>query len=102
MMRKSTGSQMKSEIKEKEKGYRVVIPEAVRAAFPEGEELLVIVRPSGAIELIPQSRAVKILHDTAGLWQGRADIPADGVSYVDELRPGRRLRDLGVTDNESD
>lgn len=79
-----------------EKGYRVTIPEPLRPTLHEGEELLVSMDESGRIVLIPSERALQILERTAGMWQGRTDIPADGIHYVQEQRSARRLRDLGI------
>ena len=36
------------------------------------------------------------LMETFGMWADRTDVPADGVEYVNQLRQGRRLRELGI------
>jgi hypothetical protein len=36
------------------------------------------------------------LMETFGMWADRIDVPADGVEYVNQLRQGRRLRELGI------
>ena len=84
------------------KNLRITLPDSLRPNLKEGEELLVSVDQAGRIVLIPESRVVEILNQTAGMWQGRPDLPAKGVTYVDQLRQGRRLRDLGVGYDESD
>lgn len=83
-----------------EKNLRITLPESLRSDLHEGEELLVSVDQSGRIVLVPESRVVEILNQTAGMWRGRHDLPAKGVAYVDQLRQGRRLRDLGVEYDE--
>jgi AbrB family looped-hinge helix DNA binding protein len=75
-----------------DKRYRVTIPESLRSALRAGDEILISIDDSGRILLIPESRVVEILQRTAGIWAGRQDIPRDGISYVDQIRPGRRLQ----------
>jgi hypothetical protein len=85
-----------------EKDFRVKIPESLRPSLQVGEELLISIDQSGRILMIPESRVLEILDQTSGMWSGRQDIPSDGVSYVNQVRPGRRLRDLGVLPDDSD
>ena len=73
-----------------ESDYRVAIPEALRTSLLVGEELLVKVDHAGHILLIPKAHALVILEHTAGMWQGRTDIPKDGVTYVNQVRQGHR------------
>ncbi len=84
------------------KDYRVTIPEPLRASLQVGDELLVSADQAGRIILTPKSRLLEILERTAGIWQDRSDIPDDGVEYVNRLRQGRRLRDLGVPSDDHD
>jgi hypothetical protein len=81
-----------------EPGFRITLPENIRALWHVGDEILVIVNSLGSITLIPKARALEILEQTAGLWAGRTDLPEDGIEYVNTLRPGRRLHDLGLGD----
>ena len=83
-----------------DKGYRVVIPETLRSSLKVGDELLITVDQAGRILMLPESRVKEILENTAGLWRNRQDIPSDSIQYVNELRQGRRLNDLGVTSDE--
>ena len=85
-----------------EKDFRVRLPDEILNSLQIGEELFVALDKAGRILLIPQSRVEEILTQTAGLWQGRSDIPADGVEYVNQLRAGRRLKELGVIHEEGD
>ena len=79
-----------------EPDFRIAIPEALRPALKVGDELLVTTDPSGRIIITPEARIRSILERTAGMWRGRRDIPADGVEYVNQVRQGRRLRELKV------
>jgi bifunctional DNA-binding transcriptional regulator/antitoxin component of YhaV-PrlF toxin-antitoxin module len=82
-----------------EDDFRIVIPEEMRRTLEVGQELLVTMDKNGRLILIPESQIDAILQRTFGIWQGREDIPADGVEYVNQLRQGRRLSDLGITKN---
>ncbi len=82
-----------------EPDFRITIPEPLRDPLQVGDELLISTDPSGRIIITPEARIRAILQRTAGMWQGRQDIPDGGVEYVDNLRQGRRLRDLGVAPN---
>lgn len=42
-----------------------------------------------------------ILLETFGMWAGRDDLPTDGVAYVDEIRRGERLNELGAAVSET-
>jgi bifunctional DNA-binding transcriptional regulator/antitoxin component of YhaV-PrlF toxin-antitoxin module len=79
-----------------EKDYRVTIPNSLRSLLHVGDELLITVNKAGQILLIPASRVDEILEQTAGMWQGRTDVPSDGVEYVNQLRQGHRLEELGI------
>jgi hypothetical protein len=77
--------------------FRIPIPKTLQAPLHVGDELLITTDPAGRLIIIPEARIRSILERTAGLWRERPDLPADGVEYVNQLRAGRRLRDLGVT-----
>jgi hypothetical protein len=85
-----------------EKDYRVTIPESLRSSLQVGDELLVSADQAGRIVLTPIARLLEILERTAGMWEGRNDVPADGVEYVNRLRQGRRLQSLGVIPDDRD
>ena len=82
-----------------EADFRVTIPEALRAQIHIGDEVFVAVPSQGQITLVAKSRVEAILEATAGMWRGRTDQPAEGVDYVNALRQGGRLRDLGVVND---
>jgi bifunctional DNA-binding transcriptional regulator/antitoxin component of YhaV-PrlF toxin-antitoxin module len=82
-----------------EPDFRITIPESLRPPLKVGDELLITTDQAGRIIITPEARIRAILRRTAGLWRGRQDIPSDGVEYVNNLRQGRRLHDLGVVHN---
>lgn len=77
--------------------FRIALPQEARAGIHVGEEYLVLPGENGRFLLLPVSQMEQILTRTAGMWQGRKDMPADGVVYVNQLREGKRLADLGIT-----
>jgi bifunctional DNA-binding transcriptional regulator/antitoxin component of YhaV-PrlF toxin-antitoxin module len=79
-----------------EADFRITIPEPLRPSLEVGDELLITTDQAGRIILTPEARIRSILQRTAGMWRGRQDVPADGVEYVNHMRQGRRLRELGV------
>jgi bifunctional DNA-binding transcriptional regulator/antitoxin component of YhaV-PrlF toxin-antitoxin module len=79
-----------------EPDFRITIPESLREPLRVGDELLVTTDQTGRIILTPKAHIRAILQRTAGMWSGRQDLPADGVEYVNEMRQGRRLHDLGI------
>lgn len=85
-----------------EDDFRLTVPEALRQDLQVGDELFMSVDRGGRIVLLSEKRVRAILQRTAGLWQGRSDIPDDGVEYVNQMRQGRRLRRLGVTGRAAD
>ena len=36
-----------------------------------------------------------------GMWADRTDLPADSIDYVDDIRRGHRLDDLGLRHDET-
>lgn|GEM_PF-1546341 len=69
-----------------ESDFRITIPESLRLPLHVGDELLITTDHTGRIILIPKARIRAILQQTAGMWRGRQDLPADGVEYVNNLR----------------
>ncbi len=82
-----------------EEGFRLVLPEEVRADLQVGDEVIVVRDREGRITIAPTSRRgdltpaelLERLQETFGLWADRDDIPNDGVAYVDAIRTGTRL-----------
>ncbi len=71
--------------------YTVNIPDQFRSLLPAGQELAVSTDAQGRLILTPIEQIRTRLMETFGMWADRTDIPADGVAYMDEVRPGRRL-----------
>lgn len=74
-----------------ERDYRIAIPEPLRQGLQIGDELVVELDTEGRLVLVPAWRVAQILDRTAGLWRSHNGEPADGVTYVNNLRQGRRL-----------
>ncbi len=85
-----------------EEGYRVTLPKELRRRMRIGDEMFVSVDRAGRIVLLSEKRIRATLGQTAGIWQGRKDIPSTGIKYVNKVRRGQRLRRLGVVSRESD
>jgi bifunctional DNA-binding transcriptional regulator/antitoxin component of YhaV-PrlF toxin-antitoxin module len=74
--------------------YTVKIPNEFRRGLRAGQEVAVSVDAQGRLILTPIEQVRAILQETFGMWSDRTDIPADGVAYVDQIRPGRRLDNM--------
>lgn len=79
-----------------EEGFRLTVPKELRREMKVGDEVIVTVDHAGRLVVLSEKRIRAVLQQTAGLWQGRDDIPNDGVKYVNQLRRGRRLRRLRI------
>jgi len=85
-----------------EDGYRVVLPPEVQSLVRIGASVWVTVDQAGRIILTPEGQAQAALLETFGMWADRDDIPSDGVTYMDQVRRGHRLNELGLTPDEAD
>ncbi len=85
-----------------EEGFRVKMPKEVRGDLSVGDEVVITVDHAGRIIILSPQRIQEALRHTAGLWEGRTDIPGDGVRYVNKMRRGRRLRRLKVANRAAD
>jgi hypothetical protein len=71
-----------------EMDYRVRLPDEVHPFVSVGQHFVVSLSEEGALVLTPvtltrsPAEIDEILNRTAGLWQGRADIPADGFDIT--------------------
>lgn len=83
-----------------EEAYRVTLPLEVQELVPVGAAVWVTVDEAGRIILTPESRVQAILMETYGMWADRDDLPADGITYVDEIRQGQRLDNLNLIPDE--
>jgi bifunctional DNA-binding transcriptional regulator/antitoxin component of YhaV-PrlF toxin-antitoxin module len=80
-----------------ESGFRVTVPKTLRNGLKVGDKLTATTDRAGRIILVSEKQLRETLQRTAGMWEGRKDIPSDGVKYANRLRRGRRLRRLGVS-----
>ena len=76
--------------------YTVKIPSKFRAGLRAGQKVTVTLDKQGRLIITPMEHVRAILNETFGMWAGRSDIPEDGAEYVDQIRRGRRLDDLGL------
>lgn len=76
--------------------YTVKIPSKFRSRLRAGQEMAVSVDSHGRLILTPIEQVHAALQETFGMWADRTDIPADGVEYMDQVRRGHRLDDLGL------
>ncbi len=84
-----------------ENGYRLTMPKTIRRGLKVGEEMLVTRDRSGRIVFVSEKQIRATLERTAGIWQGRKDIPENGAKYVRLLRRGRRLKQIGAAKHAS-
>jgi hypothetical protein len=77
--------------------YTVKIPETFRSQLRVGQRVAISVDAQGRLVLTPIEQARAILDETFGMWAGRTDIPKSGIKYMDKIRRGHRLKDLGIT-----
>ncbi len=85
-----------------EEGYQLSLPTELQAMAPIGAQFQVTVDDVGRIILTPEKQVRAILLETFGLWSDRNDIPTDGLTYMDNVRQGRRLDQPGIDFDETD
>ena len=69
-----------------EADFRITLPEELRSQVQVGDQVLLALNPAERRARRPEVQVNAILAETAGLWQNRTDLPADGVAYVQALR----------------
>lgn len=79
--------------------FMLNIPSQFQEYFRPGGKVSINVDSSGRLIITPTEMLRARLKETSGMWADRDDIPADGITYVDEVREGHRL---DVFDNETD
>ena len=82
-----------------DKQFRITIPKEIHASVEIGQEYIITEDEDGRLILTPAAHVQTILARTAGLWQGRDDLPDTGIEYVDQMRSGNRLNALGIAKN---
>ena len=65
-----------------------------------GTPVWVAMDEAGRIILTPETQIRAVLMETFGMWADRDDIPQNGVSYMDQIRQGKRLANLEHTADE--
>ena len=80
--------------------YTVKIPASLRSQLRVGQRVAVNVDAQGRLVLTPIEQAHAILDETFGAWRSRTDIPKSGIKYMDKMRRGRRLKELGIADRK--
>jgi hypothetical protein len=76
--------------------FTVKIPGKFRAGLRAGQELAISLDKQGRLIIMPIDQVRSIVQETFGMWADRTDVPADGITYVDQIRRGNRLDNLGV------
>ena len=76
--------------------YMVQIPKHFRSRLHVGQQVAISVDAQGRLVLTPIEQAQEILDETFGMWADRTDIPKGGIKYMDQIRRGHRLKDLGI------
>lgn len=71
-----------------QQGFQIVLPEKVRETFHEGDEIVITRNADGHFVLLTLQQFHDLLNESFGMWADRTDIPADGVAFVNEIRPG--------------
>jgi hypothetical protein len=80
--------------------YTVKIPPRFRSQLRAGQKVTISLDARGRLVLTPIEQARAILDETFGMWAGRSDIPKSGIKYMDNVRRGRRLKDMGLTNKK--
>jgi hypothetical protein len=84
-----------------EEGYQLSLPPELQSLVPVGSEFEVTIDEVGRIILTPESQIRTILLETFGMWSDRNDLLSDAIEFMDDVRQGQRLDQLGVTNVET-
>ena len=82
-----------------ESEYTISIPAQFREHIQVGQDVAFRVDNLGRLTITPVEVIQERLMETFGMWADRDDIPSDGVEYTNQLRQGRRLQALGITND---
>ena len=82
--------------------YSVNIPDAFRELFEAGQEVAISADAQGRLVSTPVEQIQLRLQATFGMWADRDDLPTDGVDYMDDVRRGQRLSEMGAEPDEAD
>ena len=76
--------------------YTLSIPDRFRKALFAGQEVAISEDAQGRLIITPIEHIRVVLLETFGMWADRVDLPQDGVEYMDEIRRGHRLSQVGL------
>jgi bifunctional DNA-binding transcriptional regulator/antitoxin component of YhaV-PrlF toxin-antitoxin module len=76
--------------------YTVKIPHKLRTGLRAGQEVAISKDKQGRLIITPIEQVRAALQETFGMWADRDDIPSNSVEYMDQIRSGHRLNDLGL------
>ena len=82
--------------------YTVNIPPPFRSLLPAGQEIAISADTQGRLIITPIEHVRALLMETFGMWADRTDLPAESIDYVDEIRRGQRLDEMGELPDETD
>ena len=82
--------------------FTIRIPAQFREHIKAGQEVAFGVDQLGRLTITPVEVIRERLMETFGMWADRDDIPSDGVGYVNTMRKGHRLDDLGSLHDDTD
>jgi len=83
-------------------GYQLSLPPELQPLAPVGTQFEITVDESGRIILTPETKIRAILMETFGMWSDYEDISVDAVEFVNDIRRGQRLDELGIPAVETD
>ena len=82
--------------------YTLSIPAPFRSLLPVGQEVAISADAQGRLIIAPVEQVRTLLMETFGMWTDRTDLPTDSVEYVNEIRRGRRLDEMGAQSDDAD
>jgi bifunctional DNA-binding transcriptional regulator/antitoxin component of YhaV-PrlF toxin-antitoxin module len=81
--------------------YTLSIPAPFRSLLPVGQEVAISADAQGRLIIAPVEQVRSLLMETFGMWTDRTDLPTDSVEYVNGIRRGRRLDEMGAQERGS-
>ena len=82
--------------------YTVNIPGKFRSGLRVGQEVAISQDAQGRLILTPIEKVRAILDKTFGMWADHDYIPHSGIEYVDQIRRGLRLDEMGLRRHQTD
>jgi bifunctional DNA-binding transcriptional regulator/antitoxin component of YhaV-PrlF toxin-antitoxin module len=81
--------------------YTLSIPVPFRQFLPPGQEVVIIADPQGRVIIMPVEKVWALLLETFGMWSNQSNLTGDSITYMDEIRRGRRLNEMDLPSNET-